>query len=201
MHRAQMVRGRDQIGDVGGELRVGELALARAEPGEIEAQHRDAARRQPFGDALGRQHVLAAGEAVREQRVTRPAGRPGDRAARRASRRAHWESRSVRTACALLLLPWLVRLCGRRRSAWSAGAGSSPAPHVPHEPCDIAGSRADHVGIIVGPDALAGGRLDRGPVGVLAQRAEIRILARADDDGRGEQVLRRRPRRRAPRGC
>ncbi len=68
IHLAQVIRGRDQIGDVGGKRRVGELALARAEPGEIETQHRDAARRQCLRDALCRQIVLAAGEAVREQR-------------------------------------------------------------------------------------------------------------------------------------
>ena len=76
IHLAQMVRGRDQIGDIGREGRVGELALARAEAGEIETQHRDAARGQPLGDALCGEHVLAAGKAVREQRV-------GDRLPRR----------------------------------------------------------------------------------------------------------------------
>ena len=49
-------------------MRVGEFALAAAQPGEVEAQRGDAVHRQPLGDALGRQDVLAAGEAVREQR-------------------------------------------------------------------------------------------------------------------------------------
>ena len=38
---AQVVGGGDQIVDVGGERGVGELALAAAEPGEIETQHGD----------------------------------------------------------------------------------------------------------------------------------------------------------------
>src|SRR5262249_19504407 len=66
---AKRVRGRDQIGDVGGKGGVGEFALARAEAGEVEAQHGDAERGQAVGDALGGPDVLAAGKAVRKQRV------------------------------------------------------------------------------------------------------------------------------------
>ena len=67
---AQFVRGRHQIGDVGGKAGVGEFALARAEAGEVEAQHRDAERGQAIGDALGGPGVLAAGKAVRKERVS-----------------------------------------------------------------------------------------------------------------------------------
>ena len=67
-HLAQVIGGGDQIVDVGGKMRVGEFAFAAAEAGEIETQHGDAVDRQPLGDALGRQVVLAAGEAMREQR-------------------------------------------------------------------------------------------------------------------------------------
>ncbi len=49
-------------------MRIGEFAFAGAEPGEIEAQHGDAAHRQPLGNALGGEVILAAGEAMREQR-------------------------------------------------------------------------------------------------------------------------------------
>ena len=71
---AQMVGGAHQIGDVGGEGRIGKIAFAGAEAGEVEPQHRDALGRQRGRDALGGQHVLAAGEAMREQRVgQRPA--------------------------------------------------------------------------------------------------------------------------------
>ncbi len=49
-------------------MRIGEFAFAAAQPGEIETQHADAVHGQPLGDALGRQDVLAAGEAMREQR-------------------------------------------------------------------------------------------------------------------------------------
>src|SRR6201986_3498246 len=48
----QMIRGADEIGDIGGERRVGELALAGAEPGEIEAQHREALYAERRRDAL-----------------------------------------------------------------------------------------------------------------------------------------------------
>src|SRR5262249_60225247 len=46
-----------------------EFAFARAEPGEVEAQRGDAERGKPLGDALGGVDVLAAGEAMSEQRV------------------------------------------------------------------------------------------------------------------------------------
>src|SRR2546430_13735602 len=50
-------------------MRVGKIAFARAEPGEIEPQHGDAARGKRLGNALRGQAVLAAGEAMREQRI------------------------------------------------------------------------------------------------------------------------------------
>ena len=65
----QRVRGGDEVAHVRGERRVGEFALAGAEPGEVEAQHGDAERGQGLGDAPRRVDVLAAGEAVREQRI------------------------------------------------------------------------------------------------------------------------------------
>src|SRR6185312_5273733 len=69
--RPQTTGGADEIGDVGGEGRVGEIALARAEPGEVEAQRRDAPARQRDRNAPRRQHILPAGEAMRKQRVGR----------------------------------------------------------------------------------------------------------------------------------
>ena len=66
---AQLVRGCDQVGDIGGECGVGEFAFARAEAGEVEAQHGDAERGQGFGNTLGGVDVLAASKAVRKQRV------------------------------------------------------------------------------------------------------------------------------------
>ena len=65
---AQEVGRGDQILDVRREVAVGELALARAEAGEIEAQHREATVGEAPADARGRQAVLRAGEAVGEQR-------------------------------------------------------------------------------------------------------------------------------------
>ena len=46
----QMIRGGDEIVHIGGERRVGELALAHAEPGEIETQHGNAVELQPLRD-------------------------------------------------------------------------------------------------------------------------------------------------------
>jgi hypothetical protein len=66
----------DQVADIGGKRGVGEFALAGADAGKVEAQDRDAERRQRIGDAFRRNDVLAAGEAVREQRIgARRAGR------------------------------------------------------------------------------------------------------------------------------
>ena len=64
----QVIGGGDQIVDIRRERGIGELAFAGAEPGEIEAQHGDAVQGQPLGDAPRRAIVLAAGEAMGEQR-------------------------------------------------------------------------------------------------------------------------------------
>lgn len=66
---AQPVGRRHQVLHVGREVGVGELSLAVAEPGEVEAQHRDPVLHQRARDAGGGEDVLAAGEAVGEQRV------------------------------------------------------------------------------------------------------------------------------------
>ena len=65
----QMIGGEHEIGDVGGECRIGEFAFAGAEAGEVEPQHRNALVGELKRDAPRRQHVLAAGEAMREQRI------------------------------------------------------------------------------------------------------------------------------------
>jgi hypothetical protein len=67
MLRAQPVGGGHQVLHIGRKIGVAELALAAAEPGEIEAQHAEAARHQRAGDPRRCQRILAAGEAVREQ--------------------------------------------------------------------------------------------------------------------------------------
>ena len=59
--------GARQVLDVGAEVGVGELALAVAEAGEVEAQHGDAEACQALGDAAGGGDVLRAGEAVGEE--------------------------------------------------------------------------------------------------------------------------------------
>jgi len=59
----------NEVGNVGREGRVGEIALAGAKAGEIEPQHRDAACCQCCRNSFRRQHILAAGEAMREQRI------------------------------------------------------------------------------------------------------------------------------------
>ena len=64
----QVIGGGDQIVDVRRECRIGELTFAGAEPGEIEAQHGDAVKGQTFGNAPRRAIILAAGEAMGEQR-------------------------------------------------------------------------------------------------------------------------------------
>ena len=156
-HLAQVVRGRHQIGDVGRKRRVGELAFARAEPGEIEAQHRDAARRQPFGDALRRQHVLAAGEAVREQRERdRLSGRAVEQrgqlfAARIGKIEAFGRHR-------VLPIAWRCSAAAAGSAGWRLLRRIFPARGIGGcvRLAILPDDRADHVGIVVGPDALAG---------------------------------------------
>ena len=66
---AQEIDGRDQIGPVRREVRVGEVPAAAAEPGEVEAQAGDAALGERRGDVRRGARVLRAGEAVREEGV------------------------------------------------------------------------------------------------------------------------------------
>src|SRR5579883_855759 len=66
---AQLIGRGDQIGNIGGEGRVGELPFARSETGEIEAEDRNPERSQSLGDSPGGVHVLAAGEAMGKERV------------------------------------------------------------------------------------------------------------------------------------
>ncbi len=66
---AQKVGGGDQVVDVGGEIAVGELALAAAEAGEVEAQHGDPGLRQCLRDERSGAGVLGAGKAMREQGI------------------------------------------------------------------------------------------------------------------------------------
>jgi hypothetical protein len=57
-----------QIGDVRGEVGVGEIALAGSEAGEVEPQHRDTLGGERSGDPPRAMRVLAASEAMGEQR-------------------------------------------------------------------------------------------------------------------------------------
>jgi len=66
---AHMGEGRPEVGDVGAEIAVGEIAAAAAEAGEIETHGGDAALGQRGGDAGRHMDVLAAGEAMGEQRI------------------------------------------------------------------------------------------------------------------------------------
>jgi len=68
--RPQVIGGGNQVPQVRTEIGVGKVAVAGAEAGEVEAQRGDAACGEAGGDAARRNHVLAAGEAVREQRGT-----------------------------------------------------------------------------------------------------------------------------------
>jgi hypothetical protein len=59
--------GSDEVGHVGGERRVGELAFARAESREVEPQHGEARPDESRADPRRGGDVLAAGEAVDEE--------------------------------------------------------------------------------------------------------------------------------------
>src|SRR5262249_34214158 len=61
---SQIVGGANKIVEVGRKVSIGELPLAHPETGEIETQHANAAHCQPFGNALGREVIFAAREAV-----------------------------------------------------------------------------------------------------------------------------------------
>jgi len=63
-----MISGADEVRDIRGERRVGEIAFAGAQPREVEAENGDAVRRQRHRNAPRRVGILAAGEAMRKQR-------------------------------------------------------------------------------------------------------------------------------------
>jgi hypothetical protein len=63
----QMIGSRDQIFDVRGERRIGELSFTGAKPGEIEAEYADATEFQSLCDTPRRPVALAAGEAMRKK--------------------------------------------------------------------------------------------------------------------------------------
>src|SRR5580704_7417209 len=60
----------DEIGDVGREPGIRELALARTDPCEIETQDSNAAGGKRMRDAASREIVLAAGKAMGKQRIS-----------------------------------------------------------------------------------------------------------------------------------
>jgi hypothetical protein len=66
---AQVIGGSHEIGNVGGEGRIGEVTFARTEAGEIEPQHRNAFCGERHRNPLRGQAILAASEAMRKQRV------------------------------------------------------------------------------------------------------------------------------------
>ena len=67
---AQEIGRGDEIAEVRGEIGVGELALARAETGEIETQHGKAALGEAACDARRGEDVLRAGETMGEERIS-----------------------------------------------------------------------------------------------------------------------------------
>ena len=68
-HARKLVGRCDKIGDIGGKRRIGELALARAQAREVEAQDANAKRGQAFCNPPGGVHILAASEAMGEQGI------------------------------------------------------------------------------------------------------------------------------------
>jgi len=59
-----VIGGGDQIADVRREIGVGELAVAMAEAGKVEAQHRHPRLGQRAGNLRGRKNILGAGETM-----------------------------------------------------------------------------------------------------------------------------------------
>jgi hypothetical protein len=64
MVQAQIICGSHEIADIRREVRIGKLALAAANAGEIETQHSDVASRKALGDPRSCKNVLAASEAM-----------------------------------------------------------------------------------------------------------------------------------------
>ncbi len=64
----QGVAGGLEVGDIAGEMAIGKLAFAFAEPGKVEAQRRQACLGEGTRDVARGKAVLRAGEAMREQR-------------------------------------------------------------------------------------------------------------------------------------
>src|SRR4029077_19041319 len=56
-----------EIADIGREVGIGELTLAAADAGEVEAQHGNVAGAETFRNPRCREDVLAAGETMGEQ--------------------------------------------------------------------------------------------------------------------------------------
>ena len=65
----EVVDGSEQVDDIGGKVRVGELAFALAKPGEVKAQHGNALLIECARNVPGRLDVFGTGEAVSKQRV------------------------------------------------------------------------------------------------------------------------------------
>src|SRR4051794_20060149 len=76
--------------------------------------------------------------------------------------------------------------CALGKSKRSDGISSSGGRVILAQ---IAHDRSENIGVIVGPDALFRIELDRLPILVVEQFTEILLLARADDRGRGKDVI------------
>src|SRR5258708_22450557 len=63
----QIIRGSHKIADIRREVRIGKLALAAANAGEIETQRSDVASCKALGDPRSCENVLAEGEEMSEQ--------------------------------------------------------------------------------------------------------------------------------------
>ncbi len=113
-----MIGGGDQIVDVRGKMRIGKFAFAAAQAGEIETQHGNAMHRQPLGDALGRQDILAAGETMRKQRKGR---RFAERQIERRRKLLTFAIGEIEAFAAHGSLAWQYR-SGPMYTYWRAGA-------------------------------------------------------------------------------
>src|SRR5690606_15171020 len=127
----------DDIGDIGGEIGVGELPVAFTKPGEIEAQRGDAEPGQRFGDPACRRDILRAGEAMGEERIgerfsdrqIEPRGERTVRSLKGDLFAAHYPLLSVD----LTALPTLVSTCtpfAKFLKGWHGREGAAPSAFV-----------------------------------------------------------------------